>query len=108
MFPGNSVQGTLGLYIGHHYCHTHLMQLAFPNKPQQVNTEPRESDVRHELKLKRRQPQEERFPPTPGISGAEMTWDFRPHMPPVTQDRKWRGEDLKMSALSSLARTMET
>lgn len=36
-----------------------------------------------------------------------MTWDFKSHMPPMTQDREW-GEDLKVSTLSSLEKTMET
>lgn len=108
LFPGNSIQGTLGLYVGHHYCHTHLVQLAFPNKPQQVNIEPRESDVRHELKLWKGGNHRQRdSSPTPGVSGAEMTWDFKSHMPPMTQDREW-GEDLKVSTLSSLEKTMET
>lgn len=87
LFPGNSIQGTLGLYVGHHYCHTHLVQLAFPNKPQQVNIEPRESDVRHELKLWKGGNHKKRdSSPTPGVSGAETTWDFKSHMLPHPHD----------------------
>lgn len=48
LFPGNSNLGTLRLYRV--TAAPHLVHLAFSNKPQQVNMDPRESDVRHEVK----------------------------------------------------------